>query len=56
LTCPSKNASVSLGREKKEITSGERRKDLGLGRKVDKGREGVGQEGNLIWYWVREKE
>ena len=29
LKCPSKKASVSLGREKKAISSGERGKDLG---------------------------
>ena len=52
--CPSEDASVPLGREKKAITSGEGGRDLG--RKVD----GMGQwwwgEGNLIWYWVREKD
>jgi hypothetical protein len=49
---PSEDASVSLGREKKTITSGEGERDLRG--KVDWG-EGWG-EGNLIWYWVREKD
>jgi hypothetical protein len=38
--------------EKKAITSGEGGRDLGG--KVDSG-EWRG-EGNLIWYWVREKD
>jgi hypothetical protein len=45
---------VPLGREKKAIISGEGGRDLG--RKVDRV---VGQwrvEGNLIWYWVNEKD
>ena len=50
---PSENASVPLGREKKAITSGEGRRDLGG--KVD-GRWGRGREGNLIWYLVKEKD
>jgi hypothetical protein len=41
LKCPSEDASVPLGREKKATTSGEGGRDLG--------------EGNLIWYWVRER-
>jgi hypothetical protein len=56
LKCPSEDTSVPLGREKEEITSWEGGKDLGG--KVDEGRslEGWGGEGNLIWYWVREKD
>jgi hypothetical protein len=37
---------------KKAITSGEGGRDLGG--KVEVGESGG--EGNLIWYWVREKE
>ena len=48
LKCPSEKASVLLGREKKAITNGEggtwEGKWIGWG------------EGNLIWYWVREKD
>jgi hypothetical protein len=53
--CPSKDASIPLGIEKKAITSGEGGRKLGG--KVDGalGREWWG-EGNLIWYWVREKD
>jgi hypothetical protein len=47
---PSEDTSVSLGREKNAITSGEG------------GREGPGREsrqwgvgGHQIWYWVRKK-
>jgi hypothetical protein len=49
--CPSEDASVPLVRKKKAITSGEEGWDLGkwTGRGVGRG------EGNLIWYWVREK-
>ena len=50
---PSEEASVPLGREKKAITSGEGGMDLGG--KVDGGGQ-IGLEGNLIWYWVREKD
>jgi hypothetical protein len=39
--------------KKKSITSGEGGRDLGG--KVDGMREREG-EGNLIWYWVREKD
>ena len=53
LKCPSEDASVPLGREKKAITSGEGGRDLGG--KVDGGGQ-RGLEGNLIWYWVREKD
>ena len=52
LECPSEDASVPLGREKKAITSGEGGRNLGG--------EGDGEwwwrERNLIWYWVREKD
>ena len=50
LKCPSEDASVPLGREKKTITGGEGGRDLGG--KVNRW-EG---DGNLIWYWVREKD
>ena len=52
--CPSKDVSVPLGSEKKVITSGEGGKNLGG--KVDGVREVKGEEGNLIWYWVRAKD
>ena len=42
---------MPLGREKKAITSRDGERDLGG--KVD---EGLGGEGNLIWYCVRENE
>ena len=45
---PSEDTSVPLGREKKAITSGEGRRDLG--RNVDREREQVGGGSNLIWY------
>jgi hypothetical protein len=49
--CPSEDTSVPLGREKKAITNGEEGRDLeGTVDKV-----GGRVEGNLIWYWVREK-
>jgi hypothetical protein len=48
---PSKDTSVPLGKEKKAITREERGKDLGG--KVDWGGSG---EGNLIWYWMKEKD
>ena len=54
LKCPSEDASVPLGREKKAITSGEGGRDLGG--KVDRGRGYMRGKGNLIWYWVREKD
>jgi hypothetical protein len=51
---PSEDASVLLGKEQKAITSGEGGRDLG--EKVGwVGGWGVSGEGNLIWYWVREK-
>ena len=54
MKCSSEDASDPLGREKKAITIGERVRDLGG--KVDRV-GGVWQgEGNLIWYWVREKD
>ena len=43
LQCPSEDASVPRGREKKAITSGEGRRDLG--RKVDWKRELEGARG-----------
>ena len=52
LKCPSEDASVPLGREKKAITSGEGGRDQ---RGKVNGRA-VEEEGNLIWYWVREKD
>jgi hypothetical protein len=39
---------VPLGREKKTITSGEEGRDLRG--KVDGGRRGRPEKGNLIWY------
>jgi hypothetical protein len=51
LKCPREDASVPLGREKKAITSGKGGRHLGG--KVD--RRTWGEEGNLIWYWVRQK-
>jgi hypothetical protein len=52
--CPSEDASIPLGREKKAITSGEGGRDLGgkVNRVV---LEELGEEENLIWYWVRGK-
>jgi hypothetical protein len=52
---PSEDASVPLGREKKAITRGEGGRDQRG--KVDSG-EGWREEvkGDLIWYWVREKD
>jgi hypothetical protein len=52
LKCPSEDASVPLGREKKAIRSGEGGKELE--EKVDGGN--YGGQGNMIWYWVREKD
>jgi hypothetical protein len=54
LKCPSKDASIPLGREKKAIKNGE-------GGRERSGRESGwwGQwegKGNLIWYWAREKD
>jgi hypothetical protein len=49
LKCPSEDASVALGREKKAITSGE-------GGRESRRRLLWGERGNRIWYWVREKE
>ena len=54
LKCPSEDASISLGREKKAITSGRRDGGIWEGKWLE-GEEGVGGEDNLIWYWVREK-
>ena len=52
LKCPSEDASVPLGREKKAITSGEG----GTWKGKEMGWEGREVRGNLIWYWVREKD
>jgi hypothetical protein len=52
LKSPSEDTSVLLGREKKVITSGEGRRDLGG--KVNGG--GGAEKENLIWYWVREED
>jgi hypothetical protein len=52
LKYPNKDASFPLGREKKAIISGGE-----CGGRERSGKEsglGVGR-GNLIWYWVREK-
>jgi hypothetical protein len=51
---PTEDTSVPFVREKKAITSGEGGKDLGG--KVDWVGEEWGPEGNLISYWVREKD
>ena len=53
MKCSSEDASVPLGTEKKAIRSGERGRDL-EGKVDSEGKSGV--EGNLIWYWVREKD
>ena len=49
---PSEDASVPVQREKKAITSREGGRDMR--EKVDRGC-GDG-EGNLIWYWVKDKD
>jgi hypothetical protein len=56
LKCPSEDTSVLLGKEKKAISSGEGGRNLG--EKVDRvgGQWGEEVGGNLIWYWVREKD
>jgi hypothetical protein len=54
MKCLNEDASVPLGRQKKAITSGKGRRDLRG--KVDRVRESVEREGNLKWYWVREKD
>lgn len=46
---PSEDASVPLGREKKTTPWGKEGRDRG-GKK-----DGVRVEGNMIWYWVGEK-
>jgi hypothetical protein len=51
---PDEDTSVPLGREKKTITRGEGGEDLRG--KVDDGGQGGRAEGNLIWYWMREKD
>jgi hypothetical protein len=50
LKCPSEDASVPLGREKKAITGGGKKGE------PERERRWGGGEGNLIWYWVREKD
>ena len=47
LKCPSKDALVPPGREKKAITSGRRREETGKESDRDSGE--LGGEGNLIW-------
>jgi hypothetical protein len=49
LKCPSEDASVPLGREKKVITSGEGGRDLGG--KADRVGGSWGEE-NMNWYWT----
>jgi hypothetical protein len=51
---PSENPSVPLEREKKAITSGEGREEPGRESGLDVA--GWVGEGNLIWYWVSEKD
>ena len=53
LKCPSEDTSIPLGREKKSITSGEGGKVLGG--KVYRVVGEWGVQGNMIWYWVRER-
>jgi hypothetical protein len=55
LKCPSEDASVPLGRDKKAITSGQGWRE-GIGRESGHGQGQWGVEGNLVWYWVREKD
>jgi hypothetical protein len=52
LKCPSEDSSVPLGREKKAITNFG---GGGPGRESQQEEEWE-KEGNLIWYWVREKD
>jgi hypothetical protein len=54
LKCPSEDASVPLERGKKTIIRGEGGTELRG--KVNRGRRKWGGEGNLIWYWVKEKD
>jgi hypothetical protein len=54
MKCSSEDASVPLERERKAITSREGGKE-GPGTESGQGL-GEGGEGNLIWYWVREKD
>jgi hypothetical protein len=46
--------SLNIPSLKKAITSGSRGRDLRG--KVDMGMSGGGGDGNLLWYWVREKD
>ena len=55
LKCPSEDASVPFGKEKKTIMSGEGGRDLG-GKVDEMGGQWGRVEGNLIWYWVRKKD
>ena len=50
LKCPSEDSSVLLGRENKATSKWGEREGSGKGRGW--GRE----EGNMIWYWVGEKD
>jgi hypothetical protein len=54
LKCPSEETSTPLERDKKAIISGEGGKDLD-GKVDEVGGHWVCGEGNLIWYWVRER-
>jgi hypothetical protein len=54
LKCPSEEASVPLGREKKAITIWEVERDLGG--KVEGGMSGRGERNLIWWYWVREND
>ena len=54
LKCPSEDSSVLLGREKIAFTRGDGERGTWKGKWTGWGGRGRG-EGNLIWYWVREK-
>ena len=49
---PSEDVSVQFMGEKKVITGVKGERSLA----EQMGGEGVGKEGNLVWYWVREKD
>jgi hypothetical protein len=50
---PSDVSSISLGQEKKAMTKG----NAGGGGGIWEGKwKGVGEEGNMIWHWVTEKD